>query len=136
MNDQRTTALEQVKYAITGTMLGQLALANDVSLESVTAPDSPVLQELRCTLSTSVFEPEVLAKQAMASLTDLFMKPSNAEEISRELTTLLWTILGDPESGEPPELYRRAGHYMHLSMVAILCPDILEPLLQQRSSSS
>jgi hypothetical protein len=107
-----------------------MAMARDISVEAVLVPDSLALRSLREELTEFGLDPELLAAQALAAVTSLFIEPDNADRITTELTKLLWSILGDPESGAPPEIYRRAGHAMHLSFIGILSPDILEPFFK------
>jgi hypothetical protein len=113
-----------------GSLIGQMAMARAVSVEAVLAPNSVALQSLRAELTEFGLDADLLAEQALAAVTALFIEPDNADRITTELTRLLWSILGDPESGAPPELYRRAGQAMHLSFVGILSPDILEPFFK------
>jgi hypothetical protein len=107
-----------------------MAMARDISVEAVLVPDSLALRSLREELTEFGLDPELLAAQALAAVTSLFIEPDNADRITTELTNLLWSILGDPESGAPPEIYRRAGQAMHLSFIGVLSPDILEPFFK------
>jgi len=113
-----------------GSLIGQMAMARDISVEAVLAPNSMALQSLRTELDEFGLDADLLAEQALAAVTALFIEPENADRITTELTKLLWSVLGDPDSGAPPEIYRRAGHAMHLSFIGILSPDILEPFFK------
>lgn len=124
-----TTISEYLTRALAGTLIGQRALARHLSYEQVSDSDCRVLNSLVTELDAFGVEPDVLAKQALAAITTLLIEPDNAARVTTELTRLLWTVLGDPESGEPPEIYRKAGHAMHLSFIGLLCPEILEPFL-------
>lgn len=121
---------DYLSYALAGSLIGQMAMARDISVEAVLVPDSLALRSLREELTEFGLDPELLAAQALAAVTSLFIEPDNADRITTELTNLLWSILGDPESGAPPELYRRAGQAMHLSFIGVLSPDILEPFFK------
>lgn len=125
-----TTVRDYLSYALAGSLIGQMAMARDISVEVVLVPDSLALRSLREELTEFGLDPELLAAQALAAVTSLFIEPDNADRITTELTKLLWTILGDPESGAPPELYRHAGHAMFLSFIGIISPDILDPLFK------
>lgn len=125
-----TTVRDYLSYALAGSLIGQMAMARDISVEAVLVPDSLALRSLREELTEFGLDPELLAAQALAAVTSLFIEPDNADRITTELTNLLWSILGDPESGAPPELYRRAGQAMHLSFIGVLSPDILEPFFK------
>jgi hypothetical protein len=107
-----------------------MAMARDISIEAVLAPNSLALKVLHAELVEFGLDPELLSQQALAAITALIIEPENADRVSTELTNLLWSILGDPESGSPPEIYRRAGQAMHLSFISILSPDILEPFFK------
>lgn len=125
-----TTLREYLTRALGGSLIGQMAVAREVSVEAVLAPQSAALCSLRAELTEFGLEPELLAEQALTALTALLIEPDNAERIVIELTKLLWSILGDPESGAPPELYRHAGHAMFLSFIGIISPDVLDPLFK------
>ena len=125
-----TTVRAYLAYALAGSLIGQMAMARDISAEVVLVPNSLALRSLREELTEFGLDPELLATQALAAVTSLFIEPDNADRITTELTRLLWSILGDPESGAPPELYRQAGHAMFLSFIGIVSPDILDTLFK------
>ncbi len=125
-----TSVREYVRAALSGSLIGQMAMTRDISIEAVLTPNSLALESLHAELTEFGLDPELLAQQAMAAITALIIEPDNADRVVTELTKLLWSILGDPESGSPPEIYRRAGQAMHLSFVGILSPDILEPFFK------
>jgi hypothetical protein len=127
----RTAVQDYLTSALAGSLIGQMAMAREISVEAVLAPNSLALQSLRAELSEIGIIPEMLAEQTLHAVTALFIEPDNADRIATELGNLLWTLLGDPESGGPPEIYRRAGHCMHLSFIGLLSPDILEPFFKQ-----
>lgn len=125
-----TSVRDYLSCAMAGSLIGQMAMARDISVEAVLAPNSMALQSLRTELDEFGLDADLLAEQALAAVTALFIEPENADRITTELTKLLWSVLGDPDSGAPPEIYRRAGHAMHLSFIGILSPDILEPFFK------
>lgn len=125
-----TTVRAYLAYALAGSLIGQMAMARDISAEVILVPNSLALRSLREELTEFGLDPELLATQALAAVTSLFIEPDNADRITTGLTRLLWSILGDPESGAPPELYRHAGHAMFLSFIGIISPDILDPLFK------
>lgn len=125
-----TSVRDYLSCAMAGSLIGQMAMARAISVEAVLAPNSMALQSLRTELDEFGLDADLLAEQALAAVTALFIEPENADRITTELTKLLWSVLGDPESGSPPEIYRRAGHAMHLSFIGILSPDILEPFFK------
>ena len=125
-----TSVRDYLSCAMAGSLIGQMAMARDISVEAVLAPNSMALQSLRTELDEFGLDADLLAEQALAAITALFIQPENADRITTELTKLLWSVLGDPDSGAPPEIYRRAGHAMHLSFIGILSPDILEPFFK------
>lgn len=125
-----TSVRDYLSCAMAGSLIGQMAMARAISVEAVLAPNSMALQSLRTELDEFGLDADLLAEQALAAVTALFIEPENADRITTELTKLLWSVLGDPDSGAPPEIYRRAGHAMHLSFIGILSPDILEPFFK------
>jgi hypothetical protein len=67
--------------------------------------------------------PELLAGSALSALVTMFCNEANAPKIIELLTQRLWEILGDPKSGSPPELYRKAGYSMFAFFVMCLRPS-------------
>jgi hypothetical protein len=130
MSSATTSVTEYLRAALGGSLIGQMAATRDISVEALLTPDSEALNTLRAELEEFGVDPELLATQALAALTALMIEPDNADRIVTELTRLLWSILGDPKSGTPPEIYRQAGSAMHLSFIGILSPQILEPFFK------
>lgn len=117
---------EYLATVLAGSLVGQLAAERGLSYSDL-GPGSTKLRSLAEELADLGFDPEILASHCLNSLVALFAQPSNADLITGQFTALLWSILGDPKNGgRPPEIYRRAGVAMHLALLGILDPSIVE----------
>lgn len=122
---------EYLATALAGSMTGQIASERGLTFTELLGPDldgkSEQLQQITKELSELGLEPLLLASHALRSLVALFAQEENAELVIAQFTALLWSILGDPKNGgSPPEIYRRAGAAMHLALLGILDPSIVE----------
>jgi hypothetical protein len=120
---------EYLSCAIAGSLVGQVASQRRIDLSSLISPDledsTPTLRALSDELTELGINPDALANHALCALVALFVQESNADLIVDQYTSLLWTILGDPTNGgKPPEIYRKAGVAMHLSLLGILDPSV------------
>ena len=117
---------EYLATVLAGSLVGQLAAERGLQYSDL-APGSTTLRSLANELANLGFDPAILASHSLNSLVALFAQPSNADLITGQFTALLWSILGDPKNGgRPPEIYRRAGVAMHLALLGILDPSIVE----------
>jgi len=117
--------------ALAGSLIGQIARRREIPFRQMFADDgrtcAPVIQSIATELDDLGIDAELLATQALGALVALFAQEQNAQLITTNFTDLLWSILGDPENGgSPPELYRRAGAAMHLTLLGILDPSLTE----------
>lgn len=126
MADDPNKLEEYLATVLAGSLVGQLAAERGLQYSDL-APGSTTLRSLANELANLGFDPAILASHSLNSLVALFAQPSNADLITGQFTALLWSILGDPKNGgRPPEIYRRAGVAMHLALLGILDPSIVE----------
>lgn len=111
---------DYLSCAIAGCLVGQIASARKLTIDDLINDRSGVISALATELTTLGIDPEYTAKSVLLALAALFMENTNANLVISHLTDLLWTILGPPEGGPPPEIYRRAGIAMHLAFVGLL----------------
>lgn len=111
---------EFVAHALAGSLVGQVAGAREITIDDLINDRSGVISALATELTTLGIDPEYTAKSVLLALAALFMENTNANIVISHLTDLLWTVLGPPEGGPPPEIYRRAGIAMHLAFVGLL----------------
>lgn len=111
---------EFVAHALAGSLVGQVASARELTIDDLINDRSGVISALATELTTLGIDPEYTARSVLLALAALFMENTNANLVISHLTDLLWTILGPPEGGPPPEIYRRAGIAMHLAFVGLL----------------
>lgn len=117
---------EYLAIKIGDCLLSQVAAERGLPSSDL-APGSKQWHSLVKELAELGLDPEGLAAHSLHSLIALFAEPVNADLITYQLTALLWSILGDPKNGgRPPEIYRRAGSLMHLALLGILDPSIVE----------
>jgi hypothetical protein len=122
---------EYLSTAVAGSLIGQIARAREIPFKEMFSTDgttsSPTIRAIATELDELGIDAELLASQALYALVALFAQEENAELITSQYTALLWSILGDPQNGgNPPEIYRRAGCAMHLTLLGILDPSITE----------
>jgi hypothetical protein len=121
---------EYLSTAVAGSLIGQIARAREIPFKEMFSADgsgSPAVRAIATELDELGIDAELLASQALYALVALFSQQENAELITSQYTSLLWSILGDPKNGgNPPEIYRRAGCAMHLTLLGILDPSITE----------
>lgn len=122
---------EYLATALAGSLIGQLARQREISVGDLFGSGfdtaSPTVKTLASELDDLDIDVQLLASQSLLALVALFAQESNADLITSQFTALLWSILGDPKNGgSPPEIYRRAGVAMHLALLGILDPSIVE----------
>lgn len=131
MSDDPNKLEEYLSTAVAGSLIGQLARKREIPMRELFTADhetpSPAVRALALELDDLGIDAELLASQSLYALVALFAQESNAELIIAQYTSLLWSLLGDPKNGgNPPEIYRRAGAAMHLALLGILDPSIVE----------
>ena len=119
---------EFVAHALAGVLVGQVAGARSITIEDLMADHDGVVSSLSHELASLGIDPDYTARSLLLALATLFMDNGNASLVIDHLTELLWTILGPPEGGPPPEIYRRAGLAMHLAFVGLLHSSFIDDL--------
>lgn len=121
---------EYLSTAMAGSLIGQIARAREIPFDEIFVPGggtSPTVRALATELDELGIDSELLASQALLALVALFAQGENADLLVSQFTALLWSVLGDPKNGgSPPEIYRRAGCAMHLTLLGILDPSLVE----------
>lgn len=122
---------EYLATAVAGSLIGQVARHREIPMRELfadgIATPSTTVRALATELDDLGIDTQLLASQTLLALVALFAQESNADLITSQFTALLWSILGDPKNGgSPPEIYRRAGVAMHLALLGILDPSIVE----------
>lgn len=69
-------------------------------------------------------DPELLSEHAIHALILLLSEPDNREQLLRCFSHVLWEVLGDPRSGDPPEIYRKAAISVWYAFLVTLDPSI------------
>lgn len=112
-----------LSYALGGSLVGQIAATRLIAPEDILKPDSSELEVIETDLVDLGIRPDLLASSALSALVTMFCNEANAPKIVELMTQRLWEILGDPKSGSPPELYRKAGYSMFAFFVMCLRPS-------------
>ena len=132
-----SSATNTVMAALAGTLMGQMGRTRGFTSEEILDPDCSRARHALATQFTELgIDLEQLASNTLKALTAVFSEPHNSERIATDMAEILWTVLGDPKSGPPPEIYRRAGILMHIAFIGLLSPDILEPFLENDPASA
>jgi hypothetical protein len=121
---KKTSAkVEYLSHALLATLVGQVAATRDIPFENLLDYKSLEVKAIEKELNNFGIHPEGLARNVLLALGMLFSSPETANRIVDVLTEELWEVLGDPQSGSPPELYRKAGVSMFTTILAILRPS-------------
>lgn len=111
--------------ALHGSLIAQRAARLDIPASGLT---NRQIERISDDIREFGLKPELLSENALSALFVLFMEERNARELINHFTTVLWNILGNPETGgtSPPEVYRRAGIACHLLLLCIFDPDFAD----------
>ena len=112
--------IEHATTALAGALLVQRMQARRIDLDALPENERHIL--IRSTadeLATFGIDPQLLAQVSAAAFFDLYSDPRNRDAIVTGATDLLWSILGSPEGGVPPEIYAKAGSAMHLLFLGL-----------------
>lgn len=115
--------VDYLSHALRATLVGQVAATRDIPFDRLLNPRSSEVKAIEKDLINFGIHPDGLATNGLLALGMLFSSPDTANRIVDVLTEELWEVLGDPKSGAPPELYRKAGLSMFASILAILRPS-------------
>jgi hypothetical protein len=133
MMTRTPTKLEEyLSSALAGSLVGQVARHRGTDLEDLVLGhlngDNNQVTELANAITELGIDPDLLAAHALTAITALFMEPQNAATLRAQFTGLMWTILGNPKTGgAPPELYHKAGAALHMVLLGILDPNLIDP---------
>jgi hypothetical protein len=115
--------VDYLSHALRATLVGQVAATRDIPFDRLLNPRSSEVKAIEKDLNKFGIHPDGLATNGLLALGMLINSPETANRIVDVLTEELWEVLGDPQSGSPPELYRKAGLSMFASILAILRPS-------------
>jgi hypothetical protein len=126
-------SIEQwVTRVVAGSLITQLAQSRAINLESPEAGDHVIT--LSRELAELGLDPECVAEHVMVAMAGLLMRQENAQALTTGFTDILWSILGDPKRNgdKPPELYRRAGFYLFVTVLGLFDSSIPDNVLKHR----
>lgn len=110
--------------ALTGSIVAQRLLANGADPATVTSNLTP--EQVRSwarELDALGIDPDLLAEHTITCLVLFLAEIENQRKIRSHLADVLWRILGDPESGDPPAIYRKAAFGIWYSILITLDPS-------------
>lgn len=96
--------------ALTGSIVTQRLIANGADPATVTSRLTP--EQVRSwarEIDAIGIDPDLLAEHTITCLVLFLAEINNQRKIRSYFADVLWRILGDPESGDPPEIYRKAA---------------------------
>lgn len=111
--------------ALTGSIVAQRLLASGADPDTVTSRLTP--EQVRYwarELDALGIDPDLLAEHTVTCLVLFLAETNNQQKIRSHLADVLWRILGDPESGDPPDIYRKAAFGVWYSILITLDPSI------------
>jgi len=114
--------------AISGALVGQIAAKREIPIEDFMEENSGLLHGVCDELEELGIYPPLIARSTLIALSNLLAQDQNIDIVTKEFAQLLWSILGNPESGgeKPPAIYYKAARAVHLVQVGFLNP-LIEP---------
>lgn len=113
MSDSGLTSLgEYVTAAVAGSLVVQIAQADNPDYNVIAIDDSAIRHYAK-QLANQGIDPYRLCQHILMSLQVLYGCDENSEILRNSISLLLWQILGDPASGAPPEIYKKAARQIH-----------------------
>jgi hypothetical protein len=125
MTEESTGLHEYLSTSLASALFGMVSRHAGYSFEDLfdenEAPRAAAEEVMHAIKETGI-NADHLATYAMNSIFRLFVEPDNADRIVQHSTEMLWSILGDPESGgaDPPVIYKKAGIAVHLTLLGLL----------------
>lgn len=120
--------------SVTGSLVIQRAEKRGIDIDAIASTcDIEAAEAIAVELDDFGVNADKLARHVVASMAVLFMHKDNAETMVDSFSDILWKVLGDPAQGgsSPPEIYRRAGFFMHLAFIGFFDPSIPERVLKR-----
>lgn len=115
---------EYLASALTGSLVAQRARQAGADITRIEHLTSDQIRRWACEFEALGIDPEITAEHTICALVLLFSEPDNRDQMLRCLAGVLWTILGDPSSGDPPEIYHKAAVGVWYSFLITLDPSI------------
>lgn len=112
-----------MENAITGSLVYQRALRNGLTKDEFMALGTDDSRRYLTTIKQFGVDPAVLTRHALTALTLLFSQPKNEESMITAFMNILWEILGDPSSGTPPKIYKKAASCIYIALIHALDPE-------------
>lgn len=117
-----TTITNAIGMSVVAQMAIKEGLVDDI--EEIPFLSGEVMHKLLDFYSSTLgVRPDRTAWSVMSLLSATLAHPKNTEAFVKDMADLLWTILGDPKSGDPPVIYRKAAIAVHLYIVKIFVPS-------------
>ena len=126
MSSPASPVREYLASALTGSLVAQRARKSGFDITAIEDLSDLQIRSCATEFYSLGIDPEQTAQHTICALVLLFSQPDNREQMLRCLASVLWTILGDPKSGDPPEIYRKAAIGVWYSFLITLDPAIQE----------
>lgn len=109
---------------ITGSLVSQRLRSLDIKVTSLTEGD-PAIRAAADVIKAQGYNAEEISEHTIAALLFLVCHPENITLVIDLFSEVLWQTLGDPKSGPPPALYRKAATYIHAAVIQLIHPDVI-----------
>lgn len=109
---------------VAGSIVVQHARSLGMSDSDLTTLDPKTVAQLSNDCSSFGLDFAVTAEHVLISLIHLYSSECNRRNYVETVARVLWEILGDPESGSPPALYKKAAFATWYALMLTLEPDL------------
>lgn len=124
MNTSTNPLKDFLMATVAGSIVVQRARYLGQTNEDLANVDPKNLAQLSRDCSSFGIDFEVTADHLVTSLIHLYSAECNRENFITTISRVLWEILGDPESGSPPEIYKKAAFATWYALMLTLEPDL------------
>lgn len=114
---------EYLSAAVTGSLIIQRARQCGFSVTNIDEISSSHIQTWVEQLTDLGISSDVLASHSISTIIIVLSNEKTRENFLEGLEALLWEILGDPSSGNPPAIYRKAAFAIWLAFLVSLDPE-------------
>lgn len=111
--------------AITGSFIGQVGSRRGFDLDEMLDRDSPFTKSVAEDLADMGLSPRETTRHFLRCLVMTCLHENNVDPLLNMLAATLWQALGDPESGAPPPIYRKAAACMLVTFLKAVDPSLL-----------
>lgn len=120
-----------VSKAIHASLIAQHLRTQGIDVATLDEGD-PAFAAARTVIDAQGYDPTEVGRHILAALVYIFCHPENVPQLVDVFANVIWFTLGDPKSGAPPVLYKKAALHIHAAVIGILDPNLLTPCNSQQ----